>query len=136
MIWIVIIVGLIILKFCWSLLNDNLELNEQTLEQKFQIIVNILNMSAFDGNGKFSVVDKREFNLYGSNQVINFLYSTGHLTITWKYSFIIKDIVHKRQYTYARNLTTEQQANIATRLVEEMTLLVTTQQMILFGNNE
>ena len=38
------------------------------------------------------------------NQIIKFQYSTGHLTITWKYKYFQKEIVHERQFNDVRNL--------------------------------
>ena len=69
---------------------------------------------------------KREFNLYedGQNQIIKFQYSTGHLTITWKYKYFQKEIVHERQFNDVRNLSLFDQQKIGEQMINEMAIVV------------
>lgn len=124
MIWIVVIgiVGFIMIRFFSDLNKDNTDLQGQPLSKKFTVIVNSINEAAYGGMGKVIILDKRSFNLYqdGQNQIINFQYGTGHLTITWKYKYFQKEIVHEKQYNDVRNLSLFEQQKIADNMISEM----------------
>jgi len=128
MIWtvIIIIVVIILFRFFNDLNKDNSDLQGQTLADKFQFLVIDLNEAAFNGNGRVTTLDKRSFNLFqdGQNQIINFNYSTGHLTITWKYKYFQKEIVHEKQFNDVRNLSIFEQQKLATIMVNEMNAIV------------
>ena len=128
MIWIIVIVivGFILIRFFISLSKDNYDLQGRTLDDKFNVIVNMINETAFGGRGSVTTLDKREFNLYeeGQNQIIKFHYSTGHLTITWKYKYFQKEVVHKRQFNYVRNLSIFDQQKIGEQMIKEMAITV------------
>lgn len=124
MIWIVVIaiVGYILFRFFSDLNKDNVDLAGQSLPEKFAVIVNSINEAAYGGMGSVTTLDKRSFNLYqdGLNQIINFQYGTGHLTITWKYKYFQKEIVHEKQYNNVRNLSLFEQQKIADNMISEM----------------
>lgn len=124
MIWIIlgIVVAIILVRFFSSLNNDNRDLQGRTLDDKFNVIVRMINDAAFDGGGSVATIDKREFNLYeeGQNQIIKFHYSTGHLTITWKYKYFQKEIVHEKFFQDVRNISLFQQQKIAENMISEM----------------
>ena len=125
MFWYVLISIFIIyslIHFFISYSKDKEDLHGQTLNQKFEIIVNTINNEAFNGNGTITTLDKREFNLYeeGKNQIVNFQYSTGHLTIIWKYKYFQKEIIHKRQFDNVRNLSIFKKENIGRGMIKEM----------------
>ena len=126
MVWlvvaIVVIVGIYSFKFLVSIMEDDRELGFQSLQEKFRFIINLINVEAFKGLGTITVVDKNGFNLYqpGENQIINFHYSTGHLTITWKYKYFQKEVVCERTFENVRNLSIFEQENIAKRLIAEV----------------
>ena len=128
MIWIVVIgiVGFILIKFFSDLNKDNKDLQEQPLSKKFAVIVNNINRVAYDRKGKVTVIDKRNFKLYqdGQNQIINFQYGTGHLTITWKYKYFQKEIVHEKSFNNVRNLSVFEQQKIADSMISEMEQVV------------
>jgi hypothetical protein len=128
MIWtiVIVIVGYILIRFFIALSKDNDDLQGRTLDDKFDVIVNMINDAAFDGAGSVTTLDKREFNLYedGQNQIIKFQYSTGHLTITWKYKYFQKEVVHKRQYNDVRNLSSFDQEKIGKQMISEMAMVV------------
>jgi hypothetical protein len=130
MIWIVviIIIGYTVLSFIVNLNKDKIELNSQPLENKLEHLVKILNDSAFEGVGSVNIIDKRSFNLYkqGKNQIINFQYSTGHLTIIWKYKYFTQEVILEKQLPNVRNLDMNAQQRIAYALVEEMERKVAT----------
>jgi hypothetical protein len=128
MVWTIVIaiIGIILFRFFSSLSKDNDDLQGRTLDDKFNVIVNMINDAAFDGNGSVTTLDKREFNLYedGQNQIIKFQYSTGHLTITWKYKYFQKEIVHERQFNDVRNLSLFDQQKIGEQMIKEMAIVV------------
>ncbi len=124
MIWVIVIgiVGFILFRFFSDLNKDNADLQGQSLQEKFAVIVSSINEVAYGGMGKVTALDKRSFNLYqnGQNQIINFQYGTGHLTITWKYKYFQKEIVHEKQYNNVRNLSLFEQQKIADNMISEM----------------
>jgi hypothetical protein len=105
---------------------DNSDLESTTVDEKFKLIVNLLNDFAFNRNGQVTMTSKRSFNLYDqhSNQIIQFHYSTGHLTITWRYKYFQKEVVLEKQFNNVRNLSLFEQENIAKRMISEMTVIV------------
>jgi hypothetical protein len=128
MVWTIVIaiIGIILFRFFSSLSKDNDDLQGRTLDDKFNVIVNMINDAAFDGGGSVTTLDKREFNLYedGQNQIIKFQFSTGHLTITWKYKYFQKEIVHERQFNDVRNLSLFDQQKIGEQMIKEMAIVV------------
>jgi hypothetical protein len=88
MIWtiIVAIVVLILGKFILSLSNDQNELENHDITEKFETLINILNNKLFEGRAFVTKIDKRSFNLgeNASNKIIQFFYSTWNLNITFR----------------------------------------------------
>jgi hypothetical protein len=128
MIWTIaiVIIGIMLFRFFIDLNKDNDDLQGKTLNEKFNIIVHMINDIAFNGHGTVTTLDKREFNLYedGQNQIIKFKYGTGHLTITWKYKYFQKEIVHERQFDNVRNLSVFEQQRIGEQMIREMQIVV------------
>ncbi|HEX8575807.1 MAG TPA: hypothetical protein VF677_05895 [Flavobacterium sp.] len=117
MIWAIVIVAVlyILIKFFIALSKDKDDLQGQTLDKKFNVITNMINEYVYQGKGVIERLDNREFNLYeiGSNQLIKFQYSTGQLTIDWRYKYFQKEIVHSKRYENVRNLSLFEQEKIA-----------------------
>lgn len=128
MIWVIVIgiIGFILFRFFSDLNKDNYDLQGQSLAEKFSVITAAINDAAYNGRGQVTTLDKRSFNLYedGQNQIINFQYGTGHLTITWKYKYFQKEVVHERQFNNVRNLSIFEQQKIADRMIMEMSQVV------------
>ncbi len=128
MFWIFIlaVVGYILFKFLNDLNKDKYDLEGKSVEEKFNVVVNAINNAAFNGEGKITRLDKRSFNLYqqGSNQIINFQYSTGTLTVTWRFKYFQKEVVHKKDFYDVRNLSLFEQQKIADRMIGEMVEVV------------
>ncbi|PKV75885.1 hypothetical protein [Pontibacter ramchanderi] len=133
MIWffVIAILGYIMYRFFSALNKDNYDLQNRTLDDKFSVIVDAINEAAFNGRGTVTNLDKRAFNLYevGKNQIIHFNYGTGHLTITWKYKFFQKEVVHEKQFNDVRNLSIFEQQKIANQMIAEMARVVESHQM-------
>lgn len=132
MIWtvIIVIIVLILFSFLKDVNKDNSDLVGENLNEKFPVIVNMINQSAYNGLGQINHIDKREFNLYktGENQIIHFFYGTGHLTITWKYKYYQKEIEHKKVFNNVRNISTLEQEKIGKTMVDEMEQIVAKHQ--------
>jgi len=124
MVWIfaIIIVGFILFKFLFDLDKDNSDLGGKSLDEKFNVIVKAINNAAYEGQGEVNKIDKRSFNLYqrNSNQIINFHHSTGTLSITWKYKYYQKEVVHKEDFNDVRNLSLFEQQKIADKVIYDM----------------
>lgn len=123
MIWtiIIIVIAFILIKFFVELSKDRDDLQGQTLDKKFNVIINMLNQVAFNGNGKITKIDERELNLYetGTNQLVKLQYSTGNLIIDWRYKYFQKEIVHSKKYNNVRNLSLFEQQKIAKAFIDE-----------------
>jgi hypothetical protein len=121
-----IFIGLLVLgyiiKFFIDLNKDNEDLKEKSLEEKFGIIVNFLNQNIFKGQGETINVDKREFNLgkRGSNSLVKFHYSTGHLTIIYKTLYLEKEFEFQKQYNDLRNISALDQQRIGKEILDGM----------------
>ncbi len=124
--FVIIVVVFVLLRFFMSLNQDSEDLQGKTLAEKFNVVANMINEADFNGTGSVTELDKREFNLYedGQNQIIKFHYSSGHLTITWKYKYYQKEIVHEKQFDNVRNISLFDQQKIAQQMISEMTVVV------------
>lgn len=116
------VIGYILIKFFISLKQDEVDLEFQTLDQKFKILIDALNDAVFDNQGKIIRIDTRSVNLFqdGRNQIILFRYSTGHLSVIWKFMLFQKEFSHERQFTNVRNISSLEQQNIANHIIKEM----------------
>jgi hypothetical protein len=138
MIWILVIsiIAIILIRFLIDLNGDNDDLKDVALDEKFFVIVSMINQNAFYGNGSVYTLHKRRFNLYeeGKPQIIWFEYSTGHLTITWRFKYFQKEVVHTRQFNNVRNLSLFEQEAIAKKMIEEMEAVVEIHKNKVFFN--
>lgn len=128
--WIIAIIVTILIVFVGNIIlntqKDKEDLVGKTLEEKFNVIVNSINNEAFDGEGDITYIDKNHFNLYPetSNQIVEFLYSQGMLSITWKYKYLQKEMVYRRNLNDVRNLSLLEQSKIANAIIGEMNLKI------------
>jgi hypothetical protein len=101
---------------------DSKDLAGRKLEEKFNVIVNIINNAAFANEGVIKEYDNKHICLIklGGNQMIEFLYSQGVLAVTWKYKYFQKELIHKRSFLNMLNLTIFEQEKIAKGFVSEM----------------
>lgn len=138
MFWGILILGIVLFlyKFFTALDKDNDDLMGGTLDEKFSVIVNQLNLEAFNGTGTITHVSKREVHLFGTpmNQHIVFHYSTGHLTVTWRYKYFQKEVILKRDLRDVRNLSIFEQDKLAKSLIREMQgVIIDHQNKVLAG---
>ena len=125
MIWIILI-GIVLFFVAKAVINtgkDENDLAGKTLDEKFNIIVNLINQAAFEGEGLARYIDKKHFNLYpegGSNQIVEFLYSQGMLSITWKFKYFQKELVFRKNLSNVRNLSLFEQEKIGRAIIDQM----------------
>ena len=124
MIWFIIgaIVVFVIFKFANDLNKDKSDLSNSSLNEKFKVVINTLNKNAFSGAGKIERQGSKQLSIYeqNQNQIIFLNYSTGSLEVIWKYKFYEKEIVYKKRFQDARNLSLFEQEKIANIVTSEM----------------
>lgn len=125
MIWGILIGALIlfVLAIAINLGKDSQDLAGTTLKEKFSVIINMLNDAAFNGEGVIQEHDKKHIFLThpeSSNQMIEFLYSQGMLSVTWKYKYFQKELLHRNNLSNVRNLSLFEQQKIAKGIIEQM----------------
>lgn len=124
------IIGIVLLIIGSIVINtgkDNRELIGTSLEKKFNVIINMINESAFNGEGVIKEYDKKHIYLIhpvGKNHLIEFLYSQGMLSITWKYKYFQKELIYRRNFLNVRNLSLFEQERKARALIEEMKIKI------------
>lgn len=137
MIWYVVIgiVGFTLFRFFKDYSKDNQDLQGQILSEKFGTLVNLINDAAFGGTGEVINIDKREFQLYKDrgNQIIQFVYGTGNLTVIWRYKYFQKEVVHEKTFYDVRDLRPSDQTLLAEGLIEEMQQVVAKHQANISG---
>lgn len=112
MIYIIIIIALVvIIAFARSLAKDNEEFSNQSVTEKFKPLINDLNNKVYCGGAETTILSKRSFNLYKkpSNEIIQFLYSSGGLTVKWSYKYFQKEVIKTKVLANARNLSVFEQ---------------------------
>lgn len=122
LILIAILVGFLVIRLMTDRKKDTDDLQDRSVVEKFGVLVSRINDVAYNGAGSATPVDHCSFNLYhqGSNQILNFHYSTGLLTITWRYKYLRKKLVHRHQFNDVRDLSSMKQAEIADQMIHEM----------------
>lgn len=55
-------------RFFSELNKDNYDLQWQSLNEKFSVVVNAINEAAYHGAGSITILGKRSFNLYQDGQ--------------------------------------------------------------------
>ncbi|MBA5791525.1 hypothetical protein H1R17_12825 [Flavobacterium sp. xlx-214] len=125
MIWftLLVIAGYIVYRFVSALNKDQKELETMSLPDKFSFLVSELNEKAFDSDAKIFFREKRSFYIYlkESYQLIDFFYSTGHLTITWRLKFPLdSEVIYEKQVDDVRVLGEQAQKALANSIIREV----------------
>ncbi len=120
---ILLVLSLIIVPFSRQLAKDKIELADNPIERKFEVLASILNEAFFEGKGEINTWDDdprlmRIFSDYKKNMIIDFYYSTGNLSLTLKYKFLQKELEHKEVFNHLRSLTVYRQKDIANQFIE------------------
>lgn len=125
-----------LVKFFFAMEQDNHELRNESLSEKFGVIIQAINNAAFNGNGSVTYLDKRSVNLYldGENQIIHFRYGTGHLTVIWKFKYFQKEVIHEKAFNNVRNLSIFEQQRLAELMITEMQYIVNNHKRSVMGH--
>jgi len=122
MIWIIVIIVIVFIigKFIGSLDADKKELNKEPLEQKFKILVGQINNRLYNNKGKVTVIDNRSFNLYeeGTNQIVQFFYSSGNLSLTWRWKRLVNETICNKNFSNVRDAGEQKQQQIFQTFVQ------------------
>jgi len=130
MIWIILIIGIvvfIIFRYLNESDKDKEDLQSKSLDEKFKHTVRVLNEYVFNGQGEIINFKKKGyFNLYKhpSNQLLQFSYFSGCLTIVWHYKYFQKETSHKKVFCNVRNLSLFEQQRIGEEMIEEMKIVI------------
>jgi hypothetical protein len=111
----------IFLKFNKELEKDEKELNLQSLEEKFSVLIDGLNEYCYKGLGVITKLSPTNLNLYkeGSCQIINMQYGAGILRITWKFVYFQQEMIYKCNLEEARNVDELMQTNALKHIIQE-----------------
>ena len=94
---VLLVLALLIVPFARDMVKDRLELQNQTLEKKFEVLIEHLNQGLMFGDARVTTFDDdpRSLNIFSdahANRIIHFMYSTGHLTIEMGYKYFHKEL--------------------------------------------
>ena len=120
---VLLVLALLIVPFARDMVKDRLEFQEQTLDKKFEVLIEHLNQGLMFGDAHVTTFDNdpRSLNIFSdahANRIIHFMYSTGHLTIEMGYKYFQKELRFSQQYYNLRNITIFEQKNIARDFIE------------------
>ena len=120
---VLLVLALLIVPFARDMAKDKLELQNQNLEKKFEVLIEHLNQGLMFGDAHVTTFDNdpRSLNIFSdshANRIIHFMYSTGHLTIEMGYKYFQKELRFSQQYHNLRNITIFEQKNIARDFIE------------------
>ena len=120
---VLLVLALLIVPFARDMVKDRLEFQNQTLEKKFEVLIEHLNQGLMFGDAHVTTFenDPRSLNIFSdahANRIIHFMYSTGHLTIEMGYKYFQKELRFSQQYYNLRNITIFEQKNIARDFIE------------------
>lgn len=120
---ILLMLSLFIVPFERDRMKDRIELQNNPINKKFFVLVSIVNNGLLDGHGDITLFDDnpRLMNLMDPNRknlLIQFVYSTGTMTIILNYKHWQKELVFKQQFHGLRNSTALQQQYIGDEFAE------------------
>ena len=132
--FIILVLALIILPFTKALMKDKQDLRERPIEVRFKVLIDEINKAVLDGKGKtvYPVEnDKRLLNLHSddkANYLIQFYYSTGHLTISLNYLYLHKELNEKVPFYNVRNVDIFTQKRMANEFIQKMRVAIAKHQ--------
>lgn len=132
---VLLVLALLIVPFARDMVKDRLEFQEQTLDKKFEVLIEHLNQGLMFGDAHITTFDNdpRSLNIFSdahANRIIHFMYSTGHLTIEMCYKYFQKELCFSHQYYNLRNITIFDQKNIARDFIERAKIKIAQHEAI------
>lgn len=115
----------LVMPFMKALLKDKRELRERPLSDRFSVFYEIVNLHLMAGQGKLIPVegDPRSLNLYAErhpNMLIQTYYSTGSLTVRFKYKYFQKELVKEENFYEVCDADIFTQERMANQFVTKM----------------
>jgi hypothetical protein len=125
----IVVMGLF--KFFNEDQKDKQELNTQPLKQKFEVLINLLNITVFESQGTVQQIRSDEIVISNVFNKIYLYYFTGDLTVRWEFKTFQmgKAIVIKEEFRDMRNIDWQRQEQIIQTLVNKMDMEVARQFM-------
>lgn len=123
---IILVLALIILPFARDLMKDKEDLRRSPIEVRFKVLIDEINKAFLDGKGitVYPVKnDNRWVNLHSdakANYLIQFNYSTGHLTVYLNYKYLQKELNSKEVFYNVRDVDTFAQKRMANQFIQKM----------------
>lgn len=135
---VLLLLALLIVPFAREMIKDREELHSNPIEQKFSVLAQAINDALMNGKGEITLFDDNPklMNLMSDDQrnlLINFMYSTGNLTLQLNYKYYHKELVHKELYSGLRNVDNFQQRNISDQFVRICKAKIAAHQRIVTG---
>lgn len=134
---IILIVALVFLPFLSNLMKDSKDL-ETPLEERFRLLISRVNQAFMGGMGTVNHGESRRlvylFNDNMANMVIQFYYSTGHLTVILKYKYFQQELIFKKVFYNMRNPSIFDQEDSSNAFIEEGKAKMKAHQTKVFGN--
>lgn len=133
-IFIVLVLALIFLPFFKDLVKDNEDLSQSPIEVRFKVLIEEINKAFLEGTGHTVYPiknDRKWLNLHSSqhaNYLIQFNYSTGHLTIYLNYKYLHKELKDKVAFYNVRNVDIFAQKRMANEFIQKMTASIAKHQ--------
>ena len=132
--FIILVLALIILRFAKDLMTDIIDLRKRPIEVRFKILIDEINKAILDGKGKTEYPianDKRLLELRSDdkkNYLIEFDYSTGNLTIHLKYLYLQKELNAKVPFYHVRDVDYFTQKRMANEFIQKMRVAIAKHQ--------
>ena len=120
---ILFLAALLFVPFARQLAKDKMELAANPINEKFGILVGIINDALLAGGGEVTLFDDNPklMNLFSKDQaniLIQFFYGTGNLTITLNYKYYQRELVFKKEFYHLREASIYQQKDVANEFIE------------------
>lgn len=123
---ILLILALLILPFTKALIQDKQDLRMSPIEERFKVLIDEINNAFLDGKGTVNYPDpndNRNINLFSdkmANYLIQFFYSTGHLTIYMNYKYLQKELNEKVVFYNMKSADFFTQKRMANEFIQKM----------------
>lgn len=119
----IILLLIVTVSFIRQLMMDKRDLRKLPIEKRFKTFMETINEGLFNGNAELTLFDDdpRLANMMDPDRpsiLIQFYYSTGHITVTLNHQCFRRENVWKKLFTNARSWSTFNQIDCGREFVE------------------
>ena len=119
----IILLLVILVPFIRQLMMDKRDLRKAPIEVRFRTFMETINEGLLDGKAELTLFDDdpRQANMMNNDRpsiLLQFYYSTGHLTVTLNYMCFRHELVWKKLFTNAREWSHFNQIDCGREFVE------------------